>query len=117
MRVYEDRVRRAVNIPDAQGRCAIWQGGMEPNIPVGSATGVAAGMARALAGAERECREGASGKWVAHWKMVHLLRPVWEKAGRANQIGRPFPALTYGPGRRGVAVRARARPADGAWGP
>ena len=38
-------------------------------------------MARAIAGAEREQREGASGKWVAHWKMVHIVRPVWEKAG------------------------------------
>jgi malate synthase len=95
MRTYEDRVRRAVNTPDAEGRYALWQGGMEPNIPVGSAAGVEAGMKRALAGAEREQREGASGKWVAHWKMVHIVRPVWERAGAANQLGRPFPALGY----------------------
>jgi malate synthase len=67
MRAYEDRVRRAVNTPDQAGRFALWQGGMEPNIPVGSAAGVANSMARAVAGAEREQREGASGKWVAHW--------------------------------------------------
>jgi malate synthase len=95
MRNYEDRVRRAVNTPDRNGHCALWQGGMEPNIPVGSTAGVAAGMARATAGAEREQREGASGKWVAHWKMVHIVRPVWEKAGAANQLGRAFPRLTY----------------------
>ena len=95
MRNYEDRVRRAVNTPDQLGRFALWQGGMEPNIPVGSAAGVANGMARAVAGAEREEREGASGKWVAHWKMVHIVRPVWEKTGRDNQLGRAFPALTY----------------------
>jgi malate synthase len=95
MRHYEDRVRRAVNTPDRNGRFALWQGGMEPNIPVGSAAGVAAGMARATAGAEREQREGASGKWVAHWKMVHIVRPVWEKAGDDNQSGRQFPRLTY----------------------
>ena len=95
MRHYEDRVRRAVNTPDQAGRFALWQGGMEPNIPVGSAAGVAAGMKRALAGAEREQREGASGKWVAHWKMVHIVRPVWEQAGEANQMGRAFPRLTY----------------------
>jgi malate synthase len=95
MRTYEDRVRRAVNTPDRLGRCALWQGGMEPNIPVGSAEGVAAGMKRAVAGAEREQREGASGKWVAHWKMVHIVRPVWERAGEANQLGRSFPRLTY----------------------
>jgi malate synthase len=52
-------------------------------------------MKRAVAGAEREQREGASGKWVAHWKMVHIVRPVWEKAGEANQLGRPFPPLTH----------------------
>jgi malate synthase len=97
MRNYEDRVRRAVNTPDRGGRCALWQGGMEPNIPVGSREGVAAGMKRAVAGAEREQREGASGKWVAHWKMVHIVRPVWERAGQANQLGREFPRLTYAP--------------------
>ena len=95
MRVYEDRVRRAVNTPDQNGQCALWQGGMEPNIPVGSEAGVAASMKKAVAGAEREQREGASGKWVAHWKMVHIVRPVWERVGQANQLGRPFPPLTY----------------------
>jgi malate synthase len=95
MRAYEDRVRRAVNTPDLQGRCALWQGGMEPNIPVGSAAGVENSMKRAVAGAEREQREGASGKWVAHWKMVHIVRPVWERVGAPNQCGRAFPALTY----------------------
>jgi malate synthase len=95
MRNYEDRVRRAVNTPDQLGRYALWQGGMEPNIPVGSEAGVTSSMKRAVAGAEREQREGASGKWVAHWKMVHIVRPVWEKAGEDNQLGRKFPALTH----------------------
>jgi len=95
MRIYEDRVRRAVNTPDRNGRFALWQGGMEPNIPVGSEAGVSASMKKAVAGAEREQREGASGKWVAHWKMVHIVRPVWERAGQANQAGRAFSALTH----------------------
>jgi malate synthase len=95
MRNYEDRVRRAVNTPDRAGRYTLWQGGMEPNIPVGSESGVAAGMKRAVAGAEREQAAGASGKWVAHWKMVHVVRPVWERAGAQNQLGRGFPSLTY----------------------
>ncbi len=95
MRNYEDRVRRAVNTPDANGRYALWQGGMEPNIPVGSKKGVGKAMEKAVAGGERERREGASGKWVAHWKMVHIVRPVWERVGEANQLGREFPPLTY----------------------
>jgi malate synthase len=95
MRNYEDRVRRACSTPDQLGQYALWQGGMEPNIPVGSEAGVANSMKRALAGAEREQREGANGKWVAHWKMVHIVRPVWERAGRDNQLGRPFPPLAY----------------------
>lgn len=95
MRNYEDRVRRAVNTPDANGNFALWQGGMEPNIPVGSKEGVAASMVKSLAGAEREQSEGASGKWVAHWKMVHIVRPVWERVGKKNQLGRKFPPLTY----------------------
>ena len=97
MRAYEDRVRRAVNTPDADGHFALWQGGMEAQIPVGSEAGVTAAMAKAVAGAEREQREGASGKWVAHWKMVHIVRPVWERAGDDNQLGRAFPALTHSP--------------------
>jgi malate synthase len=95
MRNYEDRVRRAVNTPDRLGQCALWQGGMEPNIPVGSEAGVSSSMKRAVAGAEREQREGASGKWVAHWKMVHIVRPVWERLDQVNQLGRSFPGLTY----------------------
>ncbi len=95
MRNYEERVRRAVNTPDGDGNYALWQGGMEPNIPVGSEAGVAASMRKAVAGGEREQQAGASGKWVAHWKMVHIVRPVWERAGAANQLGRAFPPLTY----------------------
>ncbi|MCW3114875.1 MAG: Isocitrate lyase [Segetibacter sp.] len=95
MRNYENRVRCAVNTPDINGNFALWQGGMEPNIPVGSEEGVAASMKKAVAGAEREQREGASGKWVAHWKMVNIVRPVWEKVGQPNQLGRAFPRLTY----------------------
>jgi malate synthase len=95
MRNYEDRVRRCVNTPDRHGNHALWQGGMEPNIPVGSAKGIAESMKKALSGAMREQQEGASGKWVAHWKMVHIIRPVWENANEDNQLGRQFPALTY----------------------
>ncbi len=95
MRNYEDRVRRAVNTPDRNGHCALWQGGMEPNIPVGSEAGVASGMRRATAGGKREQLAGASGKWVAHWKMVHIVRPVWQEVGADNQLGREFPPLTY----------------------
>src|SRR5215472_9431442 len=95
MRVYEDRVRRACSTPDKLGQYALWEGGMEPQIPVGSEAGVAAAMKKAVAGAEREQREGANGKWMAHWKMVHIVRPVWEKAGQDNQMGRKFPPLTY----------------------
>ena len=95
MRNYEDRVRRAVNTPDQNGRFALWQGGMEPNIPVGSPQGVDTAMKRAVAGGEREQQAGASGKWVAHWKMVHIVRPVWEKAGQDNQLGRQFAPLGY----------------------
>src|SRR5579864_8051956 len=95
MRVYEDRVRRAVNAPDLNGNYALWQGGMEPNIPVGTDAAVDAAMKRAVSGGQREQLEGASGKWVAHWKMVHVMRPVWQEVGDDNQLGRPFPPLTY----------------------
>lgn len=112
MRNYEDRVRRAVNTPDARGNFALWQGGMEPNIPVGSEAGVSASMQKAVAGAEREQRAGASGKWVAHWKMVHIVRPVWEKVGEANQLGRAFPQLTYTPADANGLIELEPAPTD-----
>ena len=95
MKNYEDRVRRAVNTPDLNGNFALWQGGMEPNIPVGTESGVADSMAKAVNGAKREQSAGASGKWVAHWKMVHIVRPVWAEIGESNQLGRNFPPLAY----------------------
>jgi len=95
MRAYEDRVRRAVNTLDLNGHYALWQGGMEANIPVGTDAAVDAAMQRAVVGGRREQVEGASGKWVAHWKMVHVMRPVWQEVGDDNQLGRPFPPLTY----------------------
>jgi len=97
MRHYEDRVRRAVNTPDKNGLHTLWQGGMEPNIPVGSPAGLEAAMDKAVAGARREEEAGASGKWVAHWKMVPIVRPVWEQQGRDNQMGCEFPPLSYTP--------------------
>ena len=111
MRNYEDRVRRAVNTPDATGQFALWQGGMEPNIPVGSEAGVTNAMKRAVAGAEREQREGASGKWVAHWKMVHIVRPVWEKVGDGQSARPPVPAAHLQRRRRRRSDPARDRAA------
>ncbi len=67
MRTYEDRVRRAVNTPDREGRFALWQGGMEPNIPVGSPKGVADGMKRALASGSRRRAPVASGWHTGKW--------------------------------------------------
>ena len=52
-------------------------------------------MEKAIAGARRGQQAGASGKWVAHWKMVGIARPVWERQGKKNQMGRTFPPLTY----------------------
>ncbi len=81
---------------------------MEPNIPVGSEAGVEAGMKKAVAGAEREQREGASGKWVAHWKMVHIVRPVWEQVGRGQPARPRVPAAHLHRGRRRRPDAARA---------
>ena len=107
-------MRRAVNTPDRHGRFALWQGGMEPNIPVGSTAGVQASMARAVAGAEREQREGASGKWVAHWKMVHIVRPVWEtrRTSPISSVVRSR-ALTYDQPDADGLCSARARAPHG----
>ena len=121
MRNYEDRVRRAVNTPDATAASPCGRAAWSPTSPSARSAASQAGMKRAVAGAEREQREGASGKWVAHWKMVHIVRPVWEKAGQDNQLGRPVPRAHLhggrcrrpGPARAGAAHRPRrARPAQ-----
>jgi len=67
-------------------------------------------MKRAVAGADREQREGASGKWVAHWKMVHIVRPVWERVGQAYQLGREFPRLEYTAEAAGSLTRLESAP-------
>ena len=85
-------------IPRGAGGAPPADGALRPVAAGGSrADGVRRAMERAVAGGEREQREGANGKWVAHWKMVHIVRPVWERVGEPNQLGRPFPRLTYTP--------------------
>ena len=96
MRHYEDRVRRAVNTPDGtvstrSGRAAWSRTSRSDPKPASTQR-----MESAVAGAEREQREGASGKWVAHWKMVHIVRPVWETSGRrTTSSDAHFPRSTY----------------------
>ena len=95
MRNYEDRVRRAVNTPDQDGRYALWQGGMEPNIPVGSARGVESGMTRAVAGASAS---SAKARAASGWRTGRWCTSCGRcGSGRAptNQLGREFPRLTY----------------------
>ena len=89
MRRYEDRVRRAVNTPDRNGRCALWQGGMEANIPVGSAAGVAAGMERAVSGGEREQREGAPCAVVSAYLTVSFAAGFRLPLKLTSQYGSP----------------------------
>ena len=94
MRHYEDRVRRAVNTPDRLGRTVLWQGGMEPNIPVGSAAGVAG-------------EHGARGR----------RRGARAARGRQRQVGRPLEDGPHRPagvgeGRRGQSARTAVPGAD-----
>ena len=97
MRVYEDRVRRAVNTPDRQGRFALWQGGMEPNIPVGSPAGVqAAWRGRWPAPSANSARaRAANGSRTGRWCTSSVLSG--RRPGEPNQLGRTFPRLTYAP--------------------
>ena len=82
MRNYEDRVRRAVNTPDRLGRFALWQGGMEPNIPVGSEAG-------------RRQRHEASGR----------RRRARTARGRQRQVGRPLEDGPHRPAGLGAGRR------------
>ena len=92
MRIYEDRVRRAVNTADRNGNFALWQGGMQPNIPVGSEKGIALGMnarspaARASRGRARAASGWRTGRWST-------------SSGRSGR--RPAPPTSWGaPSRR-----------------
>ena len=92
MRDYEDRVRRAVNTPTATGDIALWQGGMEPNIPVGSENGVERGHETTRSRREREQqrrRERQVGRALEDG--THRTTGLGEEPGEDNQLGRPFP--------------------------
>ena len=117
MRIYEDRVRRAVNTPDRNGNFALWQGGMQPNIPVGSEKGIALGMKRALAGGESEQKGGASGK-VGGALEDGPHRPADLGEGRGGQpTGPRLPAAHLQPTGCRRPDPARTRAAHGARGP
>ena len=96
MAEYEDRVRKACNTPDRNGKTAFWQDGMESSVPVGSKEGVKNALERVKAGAQREQKAGASGKWSSHWKMVKVIREIWKNIGKNNQLDKRYDqALTY----------------------
>ena len=96
MRIYEDRVRRACNTPDKLGQFALWQGGMEPNIPVGS-------------GSRRHQRHEASGRRAPNASNAKAPTASGSRTGRwftssgrsgkrsdrTTRLGRKFPPLTY----------------------
>ena len=92
MRNYEDRVRRAVNTPDRNGRFALWQGGMEPNIPVGSAAG-------------RRPRHEARGRR----RRARAARGRQRQVGRALEDGAHRPPGVGAGRRRTTSSAARSR--------
>ena len=94
MRNYEDRVRRAVNTPDANGNYALWQGGMEPNIPVGSA-----GRGRQ----QHEKGQGRRRPRTAGRRQRQVDRPLEDGAHHPPGLGR---------GRRGQPARPQVPALD-----
>ena len=108
MRVYEDRVRRAVNTPDLNGHYALWQGGMEANIPVGSDAAVDAAMQRAVSGggASRSRAPLGSGWPTGRWcTSCGRCGRRWETT--TSSAGRSRPSLTR---RRTPPHSGRSRP-------
>ena len=91
-------MRRAVNTPDADGQFALWQGGMEPNIPVGSADGCrgAAWSARSPAPSANSAKaRAASGSRTGRW--CTSSGPCGRRPAPTNQLGREFPRLRTRP--------------------
>ena len=103
MRNYEDRVRRAVNTPDSNGNFALWQGGMEPNIPVGSEAGCcgqyekSSGRCRARTARRRQWQMGSPLENGAH------RSPRLGKSRPGQSAGAGFPATDVHPVRCGWA--------------
>ena len=96
MRNYEDRVRRAMNTPDQNGRFALWQGGMEPNIPVGSDDRRRAGdgaRASPAPSASSARAPTASGSPTGRWSTSS--GPCGRRSGRRTRWAAQFPPLTY----------------------
>ena len=93
MRNYEDRVRRAVNTPDPQGQFALWQGGMEPNIPVGLGRPASQRRWRARSpapSASSAKAPAASGSPTGRW--CTSSGRCGRRRDEPIQLGRAFPA-------------------------
>ncbi len=108
-------MRRAVNTPDRVGQYALWQGGMEPNIPVGSDAGVASGMARAIARRRTRAARGRE-RQVGRALEDGPHRPPGVGEGRAGQSARSqVPAAHLHPRRRRRSDAARTGAAHDPW--
>ena len=89
-------MRRAVNTPDRHGRTALWQGGMEPNIPVGSAAGV--DERHGPRGRRRGARTQPPAPAASGWRTGRWCTSCGRcgsRPARPTSAAARFPPLTY----------------------